>query len=397
MKLAEPSLSTWPKRVLFIDHTAALGGGEVALFNLLEALDRKRFTPIVLLFEEGPLAARLRPLVDTHVIPIESTIANTRKDSLGISSLLKIGVLWDVIRFVARVTRFIRHQHVDVVHTNSLKSDIIGGVSSRLAGKPVIWHIRDRISTDYLPKPAVAIFRLLAKVIPTHVIAISQAVLRSLGEKTYRRGVSNASVVLDGIRLCDPLPSQHRDYPAIGLIGRISPWKGQHIFVRAAALVRNRHPRAKFRVIGAALFGEHEYERELHSLTAELGMADVVEFTGFRNDVPQCIAGLDVVVHASTTAEPFGQVILEGMAAAKPIVATAGGGVLEIIEDNVSGLLVPMNNTPAMANAISWLIENPQRASDLGANARNRVENCFRMERVALEVERVLSRVLNGK
>lgn len=385
-----------PKRVLFITHTAALGGGEIALLRLLEALDRSQFSPIALLFEDGPLAAELRPLAETHVIPLGSEVVNIRKNSLGAKSLLRVGAIWRLLRFAMRVRQFIRRHNVDLVHTNSLKADIIGGVSARIAGKLVIWHVRDRISADYLPKPAVAAFRFLASVIPTHVIVISKAVLRTLGGDLATGKSRNVTVVLDGIRLFDPIPAANHAYPAIGLIGRISSWKGQHIFVQAAALVHDRHPDAKFRVIGAALFGEHEYERELHSLTAGLAMEEVVEFTGFRNDIQACIAGLDIVVHASTAGEPFGQVILEGMAAAKPVVATAGGGVPEIIEDKVNGLMVPMNDVSAMADAISWLLDNPKLANDLGSNGRRRVEEAFGIERVAREVESVFSTVLSG-
>src|SRR4051812_26231978 len=98
---------------------------------------------------------------------------------------------------------------------------------------------------------------------------------------------------------------------------------------RAAAEVLKKFPRARFKVVGAALFAELEYEREVRGLPSELGIADAVEFTGFRDDVRELIADLDLLVHASTSGEPFGQVIVQGMAAAKPIVATNGGGVPE--------------------------------------------------------------------
>jgi glycosyltransferase involved in cell wall biosynthesis len=371
-----------------------MGGGEMALLNLLETLDRRQFSPMVLLFSEGPLAAKLRSSVETHVIPLDSAIANTRKDTLGAGRLLSFGILWQLVRFVLHISRFIRQQNIDLVHTNSLKSDIIGGVSARIAGKPVIWHVRDRISADYLPKPAVAAFRLLASFIPTHVIAVSQAVMHTLGRKETTGSARKATVVLDGIKL--PVRPAHLtgEYPAIGLIGRISPWKGQHIFLRAAALVHELHPDARFRIIGAALFGEHEYEQGLHTLAAELRLQDAVEFTGFRSDIPECITRLDIVVHASTTGEPFGQVILEGMAAGKAVVATAGGGVPEIIENGINGLLVPMNDVPAMANAICSLLDNPERARDMGSKGRDRVERVFKIERVAQDVEGVFSHVL---
>src|SRR5262249_61008547 len=122
---------------------------------------------------------------------------------------------------------------------------------------------------------------------------------------------------------------------------------------------------------------EHNYDQEVRQLVKQLGMEPVVEFTGFCADVQAVIAGLDLVVHASTIGEPFGQVIIEGMAAGKPIVATNGGGVPEIVEDGKTGLLVPMGNAPAMADAICAILADPERARSMGVRGRERVENHF--------------------
>ena len=128
--------------------------------------------------------------------------------------------------------------------------------------------------------------------------------------------------------------------------------------------MHRRFPKARFVIIGAALFGEDGYEREIRQLSAQLGLEEVVEFAGFRPDVQCAIAELDLVVHASTTGEPFGQVIIEGMAAGKPVVATNGGGVPEIVEDGQTGILVPMGDAPALAEAICRVLADPAQARD---------------------------------
>ena len=107
-------------------------------------------------------------------------------------------------------------------------------------------------------------------------------------------------------------------------------------------------------------------EDELKAQAARLGLTDVVEFTGFRSDVPLLIQQLAVLVHASTTGEPFGQVIVQGMAASRPVVATNGGGVPEIVVDGVTGYLVPMSDAQAMAEAISRLLSSPSQAAEMG-------------------------------
>jgi glycosyltransferase involved in cell wall biosynthesis len=175
----------------------------------------------------------------------------------------------------------------------------------------------------------------------------------------------------------------------VGLVGRISPWKGQHVFIEAAGQVRKRFPNARFQIVGSAMFGETEYERQVRDQVATLGLEECVEFTGFRSDVPELVAEFDVLVHASTTGEPFGQVIAEGMAAGKPVVATDGGAVPEIVQDGVTGLLVPMGQAAPMAEAILRLLENPEEARAMGAAGAQRIEEHFTMSHVVQKVEKI--------
>ena len=121
---------------------------------------------------------------------------------------------------------------------------------------------------------------------------------------------------------------------------------------------------------------------------------DAVEFTGFRMDVPNLIAGFDVLVHASTIGEPFGQVVIEGMAAAKPIVATNGGGIPEIVIDEVTGLLVPMGDAPAMASAICRVLADPANARRMGQAGRQRALECFTIERTARQAQALYDELL---
>jgi glycosyltransferase involved in cell wall biosynthesis len=388
-----------PICVLFFDHTAALGGGEIALANLVRHLDRKKIKPIVVLGAEGPLADQLRLTTETHVLPLSADVTMQKKDSLGFASLFRIGEAVSIFQYIRLLARFIRSRHVALVHTNSLKADIIGGLAARLARRPVVWHVRDRIEVDYLPKSAVRIFRLLSRMIPNYVIANSAATLRSLIPRKIASAIAVRSsgkvlhkfaIVHDGTDpAAFPERAELRHESHIGLVGRISPWKGQHIFIRAAALVHRSFPDARFFIIGAALFGEDQYDLEIRRLPRQLEIEDIVTFTGFRNDIQRAIAELDLVVHASTKGEPFGQVIIEAMAAGKPVVATDGGGVPEIVEDGQTGILVPMGDAPAMAQAICRILSNPAGAKALGNRARKRVADHFTLEQTARRVEAV--------
>ena len=160
--------------------------------------------------------------------------------------------------------------------------------------------------------------------------------------------------------------------------------------------MHERFPEARFFIIGAALFGEDEYDQEIRRFPGQLGIQDYVEFSGFRDDIQPTIAELDLLVHASTTAEPFGQVIIEAMAAGKPVIATNGGGVPEIVDDGRTGFLVPMADAKAMAAAICKILSNPVRAKIMGMRARLRVADRFTIEQTARRVEAVYAELLHS-
>jgi len=375
-----------------------LGGGEIALLNLVRHLDRDQVTPMVLLFSEGPLAEKLHGVCDVLVQPLSPTIRTAKKDTLGFATLLRVRDLALACAYTIRLAKFIRRSDIDLVHTNSLKADIIAGIAGRLAGCPVVWHIRDRIDRDYLPPAVVAGFRFLSAIIPQFVIANSLATLATLQLPSSRPSTrifsgiempKGTAVVRDGAHQTKDAAASHQKSPVIGLIGRICEWKGQHVFLDAAARVHPRFPGARFRIIGAPLFGEQKYERQIHAQCSSLGLEDVVEFAGFRSDITNVIAGLDIVVHASVTGEPFGQVIVEGMAASKPVVATNGGGVPEIVVHNETGLLVEMGDAAGMADAICALLTDPATAKQMGVRGLERVQKHFTIERAARAVESV--------
>jgi glycosyltransferase involved in cell wall biosynthesis/uncharacterized protein involved in exopolysaccharide biosynthesis len=391
--------SASPLRVMYFDHTAMLGGGEVALLNLIRKVDRAHVHPLVVLGCDGPLANELRSIAEVHILALPDEVRRAPKDQLSFRTLLQVGQFFQAAWYVRTLVRFIRQNRIDIVHTNSLKADILGGVAARIARTPLIWHIRDRIENDYLPAPVVKIVRVLARLVPTIIVANSAATMKTLsppspsGDSSLHKP-ERWIVIHDGTTL--PLETEtsvNERSPQIVLIGRICPWKGQDVFIKAAALVRARFPNARFKIVGAALFGEEEYESSIRELCSQQGLDDVVEFTGFCPDVSLILRDLDVLVHASTLGEPFGQVIIEGMAAAKPVVATNGGGVPEIVLHKETGLLVPMGSVAEMADAICELLASPLQRAAMGRKGRERVQNHFTMTRTVEKVDAVYSKI----
>lgn len=414
--LTPPKIATFvdPVPVLYLDHTARLSGGEIALLRLLGAIDRTRFKPCVLLAEDGPLVDKLERIgIDTHVIPLSDSVRSVRKDTLSGGALRRMYLILPLIRYCLNVMRFIRRNRVAILHTNSLKADIYGGLAGIMTGRPVVWHVRDHIDPSYLPGLAVRVFRFLARIIPSYVITNSQSTRNSLFLGGTRKSVVipsgidfRDSVIHDGLSASEvweaeqKRPRLTRHNPIrIGIVGRLAPWKGQHLFLEAASLVMASGHRAEFVIIGSAMFGEDEYEQSLKRQMVSLGIAEYVTFTGFVDDVPAALRTLDILVHASTTPEPFGQVVIEGMLEGLPVVGADGGGVREIIIHKENGWLVPIGDSVALADALIYLIEHPDEASRMAEAARSYVRRKYTIHDSARQVELVYEELIgqNGR
>jgi glycosyltransferase involved in cell wall biosynthesis len=369
-----------PVRVVVLDHTAQLGGAELALLRTCAALDPARVEVTVVLFADGPLPGRLRDAgVAVRVLPLDPRIAATDRAAAGRSAAGAARSAAATLPFVARLARLLRSLRPDVVHTTSLKADLIGLPAAALARTPLVWHVHDRIAEDYLPAPVARVLRAAARRGPRHVVVNSRATARTLlplprGWTLAYPGLAPEQVATDPA--ARPVPA----VPVIGLVGRVSPTKGQREFVEAAALLADRFPAARFRVVGAALFAEVAYADELRALVAARGLTDRVELTGFVADPVAAIDGLSVLVHASPVPEPFGQVVVEGMARGVPVVATSGGGVDEIAtapDGTARCLLVPPRDVPALAAAIAQVLDRPEEAAARADRAWKDVQSEF--------------------
>ncbi|HVX07912.1 glycosyltransferase [Humibacter sp.] len=356
-----------PLRVVYVDHTAQLSGGELALTRLLEALPDVE--PYVLLAEDGPLVELLRARsVPTEVIALSPSARDVRRGE----ATLRIGSLGGVLHAAAytfQLTRRLRQLKADLVHTNSLKAGYYGSAAAYLARTPVLWHVRDRIAPDYLPRTAVWTTRAALGLWPTAIVCNSRATQATIGAHARPSTVIGSPVHPDMQDAQREDRHGRRDEPlVIGMVGRIARWKGQHVAISALA---HGFPNggAELRLIGDALFDEAPYLDELKRQVADLALDDRVHFLGFRDDVAQQLRELDVLVHASTTPEPFGQVIVEGMAAGLPVVASRAGGPIEIIDGDVDGVLVPAGDDLALAAALRELADDPEKRSRLGAAA----------------------------
>lgn len=380
-------------RVVYLDHVARLSGAEIALSRLLPAL-RDDVDAHVILGEDGPLVQRLRDGGATvEVLAMDERLRDVRKDTVrpGIANVI---ALWRTLRYVWILRKRLRELQPHMVHTNSLKAAIYGGFAGRLAGIPVVWHVRDRIAPDYLPWPAVLAVRALAMLLPTAVITNSSAT-RETVRWARRSSVVYNPVVPDIVEPVDVrrVSRTERNEGYVGVVGRLAEWKGQHVFLEAFAKAFADEPRTRARLIGSAMFGEEDYEARLRRQVEDLGIADRVEFRGFREDVTAELADLSILVHCSITPEPFGQVVIEGMVSGVPVIASAAGGPAEIINDGVDGLLTPPGDVDALAEALRRLAYDRELRFRLGDAAQESAKR-FSPESAATRLMAVYQSVL---
>jgi glycosyltransferase involved in cell wall biosynthesis len=379
-------------RVVFVNHCARLSGGELALLRLLPALEQVDVH--VILGEDGPLVRRLHETgISVEVLPMGDAARDLHRGEVTPGSVPGKALLHTSAYAVA-LARRLRRLRPDILHTNSLKSALYGGVAGRLAGVPVVWHIRDRIAEDYLPAPAVRLVHAAARWLPSAIIANSRATLAALAETEVLHSVVASPVVVYDSTTNGGQNGRRSEFLRIGMVGRLAPWKGQHVFLDGFRQAFGRGPESAV-IVGAPLFGEDWYEADLRRRARVLGLDGRVVFAGFREDIWTALSEIDILVHASVTPEPFGQVIVEGMSAGLPVVATDAGGPAEIIEDGIDGLLYPPGDADALARRLRGLADDPAFRARVGAAARassKRFTARAAADRVTWVYERVLAR-----
>lgn len=334
-----------------MSHTADKGGAELFLIDVLrgapDGWDACFLGP-------GPAVATLEDLGRrVHVLAAGESLLGVKRGASPLRALQGVFGMIGVARELAGVMK-----DYDVLFANSQKSLFVGALACKMAGKPLVWILHDIItdpSFSAMNRKAGVFF---ANSFTKAVVVNSEATAVSFRESGGK--ASLVSVVYNGFDV-DEGEGEAADVraefgldarPIVGLFSRLSPWKGQHILLES--LVKT--PDVQALLVGGALFGEEAYEAQLHEQVRSLSLGDRVRFAGFRNDVPRLMRGVDIVLHTSTHAEPFGRVVVEGMLARKPVIATDAGGVGEIVDSGRTGLLIPPGDPQALSAAMNRLI-----------------------------------------
>ncbi|MBH0774744.1 glycosyltransferase family 4 protein [Nocardia bovistercoris] len=372
---------------VFLTHTAAPSGAELATLRLLTALARDgRVRASVLLTADGPLVA----LLEARDIPV--TVWRNDFDSrsltiAGSGPLRLLGGARDLMRLGRGLGAEVSAAGADVVVAQSTKALLMGAIAARRAGVPLVWQVHDRIAADYFGGPLAFGLRVLGWLAVRGVVANSRSTLRTLFTPGRRAVVAYPG--LEPGRAVEREAQRAPDAVRIVMVGRLTPWKGQDVLLRALPLLRHRP--AAVTLVGGAFFDEEEFGDRLRALAAELDVP--VEFAGHVDDPTDHFAAADIAVHASVTPEPFGQVVVEAMRAGCAVIAADAGGPTEIVRDGRDGVLVTPGAPAALAAALDRLIADPALRARLAESGRARAAD-FGIEETARVVTGLLATVL---
>jgi glycosyltransferase involved in cell wall biosynthesis len=372
-----PSASARPVRVCFLIDELASAGTETQLLALIPQLDRRRVRPFLCLLRgDSPVSQKLEP----DGCPILR---------LGVHSLHQPRAFVRFWQFV----RFLRRERIDVLQAYFPDSSYFGVPAAWLAG--VKHRLRTRNNLGHALTPLHRRLGRMLNVLTTATVANCEAARHAL-LKTERPQPESVVVLENGVDLGRfrnlPLPSMRPlvDGARVGVVANLRPIKGLDVFVRAAALLRDEHPRAFFEVAG-----EGESRRSLELQAEAAGLGGRFRLRGGVDDMPEFLAGLDVAVLCSR-AEGMSNALLEYMAAGRPIVATAVGAAPALIENEVHGMLVPPGDVVRLAEAIGQLLTDRGLARRLGESARRRAVERYGREAMVRRFEDFYQRLLNG-
>ena len=397
------------EHLVCVTTSGALGGAETSLLTLLDALRaiEPRWRVTVLAPADGPLLDRCRASgIGVDTVPYPPAIAALGETSaMAARGPVRIAraafqlacvsvVLWPYLRRLGEALR--RHQ-ATIVHSNGIKAHVAAALALP-RGARLVWHLHEYVRA----RPSTA--RLLRNLSPrpsaivVNSDSVADDVRAAFGGSLALHRVHNAVDVSvfrpDGATLDLAAAAGLRDDPGavrIGLVATFGRWKGHEVFLEAIArLAADRHVRAY--VIGGPVYqtaGSQRSLEELRARAAALGLSGTVGFTGHVDDVPGALRALDIVVHASTSPEPFGMVIAEAMAAGRAVVAVRAGGALELFEEGVDALGHEMGDAEDLARQLRRLVDDPALRQSLGRAARAAATERFSARRMALEFRQV--------
>lgn len=378
-------------RVLFISHSSGMVGAEKSLLSIIKNINKKCFTPIVILPPSGLLNKDLCNLnIKTYNISCPWWVTGNKNILWKTLKILYCTIQEIVV--LSRIYNIVKKERINVIYTNTVVN-YSGAIISKILKIPHIWHVREVIINNpdlHFILPAKVAYNLILKSSNTVVVNSNatatqfrtqnptekiKLIYNALNFSDFQN--TNSLLNIEGVKETDWV---------VGVIGTLQRRKGQDDALRAINIVKKKIPNIKLLLIGE---GDEEYKKYLKELILKLDLSENVILMGYREDVPQILPNLKVVLVPSWN-EPFGRVVIEAMAAGVPVIGSNSGGIKEIIDNNINGYLVPPKNPLRISEQIIYLNEHPEIAKKLGTSGKEKVKQKYNIENYIRNVETVI-------
>ena len=400
------------KKILYVENGIGYGGAIICLRHLVRNLDRSRFTPMVVTgrtspqYQEISQEAQWKHIPDRHIDIVGAhrklDPANWPDKIPGLRFIInqilaRADDLFNFLPFFVSLLLTAKYFKADLIHANN---EPLCNRAALLVGRilkiPTICHVRG----DQKGSQAMAWSYSLVD----HFIPVSNWVSKSIQNKLHI-AENKISVIYDGLELekldintdMTHFRKQHnieRTQFTVGLVGLLIPWKGQEIFLDAAAQLKEEIPDLKMLIIGGTPDDCIPFEAMLRERVKNESLTDIVCFTGHSSNMPEVYNGLDIVLSASISPEPLGTVVIESMAMARPLIGPNHGGAKEMMDHNKTGLLFEAGNPASLADTIYQFYNSKELRESLGNAAREKALDTFSVEEHVKHVQAIYTRFL---
>ncbi|MCM8783134.1 MAG: glycosyltransferase [Candidatus Omnitrophica bacterium] len=296
--------------------------------------------------------------------------------------------LFNILRLIPKVAEIIKKENIQLVHARSRNPAWIAYFACKKTKTPFITTCH-----GYYKKHPFSSIMGWGKIVIAPSVAVARHMQKDFSVPYERIRIIPRGVNMEKFRYI-PYSKKSKTPYYIGMIGRLTPWKGHPYFLRAMARVARVFPHVRILIVGDA-HNKKRYEEELKILSKRLGLDNITEFIPSLRDVSTIMERLNLLVHASIEPEPFGRVIIEAQASGVPVVATRLGGPVEIIEDEKTGLLVAPLDPEDMAKAVIRIMQDEDLALRISESSYEKVKEKYNLDNFAQATLKVYEEVLN--
>lgn len=385
------SLKKNKMKILILEGTSKLGGAQFDNI-LIQRTTSEEFCYYTICPNNGDLYNKMKVEGNNvEILPMPKLISTSffLRNKPILNPFALVNNFLSYFRFAKQLTRYIKTNKYDLLVTNGMNPHLYGGIASKFAKTPVVFRLMDVIREDMLLGFARKVFQAFASIVKAKIVVPSNAVAKAMFSDAFSKSnvkvIYNATDLMDfNLEKADPLLRELYNIDegcvVFGCYSRLTPWKGHKTFVNAAISLLNKGVKAKFLIVGGAVFGSDNFLNSLKVIVAKSGHENDIIFTGFRYDMANCIKSADIVVVPSIYPDPCPRVMVESMALAKPIIGSDIGGIPEVIKDNETGLIFKPNDSIDLQNKFEYFLKNKPQILIMGENGFARQEKLYRLD-----------------